>query len=94
MPIQMRRYELDPALVEEFLVFFHELTKVRSQFGFRLLSAYLDRTNHEFTWFVEHDQEFADAEAIYNASPERTAFFAGRPKFASALHVSLVEPIA
>ncbi len=93
MPTQMRRYELDPALVDEFLVFFQELTVVRSKFGFRLVSAYLDRANSEFTWVVELDKPFAEVEAIYSASPERAALFAGKPTFARALHVSLVEPI-
>jgi hypothetical protein len=93
MPTQIRRYELDPALITEWLEFFEELTKVRAPFGFRLRSAYLDRANSEFTWIVEHDKPFAEAEAVYNASPERTAFFAGRPKFALVLHVSEVETI-
>jgi hypothetical protein len=93
MPTQMRRYELDPALVGEFLAFFDKLTPVRAGFGFRLISAYLDRTNSEFTWIVEHDKPFAEAEAVYTASPERAALFAGQPKFASALHVSEVDVI-
>jgi hypothetical protein len=90
--MQMRRYELDPALVDEWLEFFERLTPLRSTFGFRLVSAYLDRTNHEFTWIVEHDEPFVDAEARYNASPERAAFFAGQPEYAPIRHVSLVEP--
>jgi hypothetical protein len=93
MPTQLRRYELDPTLVDEWLAFFAELTVVRSAFGFRLLSAYLDRTNNEFTWIVEHDKPFTEAEPIYSASPERAALFADKPAFALALHVSLVEPI-
>jgi hypothetical protein len=93
MPTQIRRYELDPTFIEEWLAFFDELTKVRAEFGFRLRSAYLDRANYEFTWIVEHDQPFAEAEAVYTASPERAALFAGKPRFALALHVSKVEPI-
>ena len=91
MPLQIRRYELDPAHVEEWLEFFKELTPVRASFGFRLVSAYLDRTTSEFTWIVQHDKPFAEAEGVYTASPERAAVFAGRPKFALAMHVSLVE---
>jgi hypothetical protein len=93
MPTQMRRYELDPALVEEWLVFFDKLTPVRATFGFRLRAAYLDRANSEFTWIVEHDKPFAEAEAVYTTSPEREALFAGQPRFALALHVSEVNQI-
>jgi hypothetical protein len=93
MPTQLRRYELDPTLIDEWLAFFDKLTPVRATFGFRLIAAYLDRTNSEFTWIVEHDQPFADAEAIYTASPERAALFSGEPKFALALHVSEVDQI-
>lgn len=93
MPTQMRRYELDPAHVEQWLSFFQELTVVRSKFGFRLLSAYFDRTNNEFTWIVQHDQPFGEVEPAYTASAERAALFAGRPAFARALHVSEVEEI-
>jgi hypothetical protein len=93
MPTQMRRYELDPTLIEQWLVFFDKLTPVRAGFGFRLLGAYLNRANSEFTWIVEHDKPFAEAEAVYTASPERAALFSGEPKFALALHVSEVEPV-
>jgi hypothetical protein len=93
MPIQFRRYELDPALVDEFLEFFAELTPLRATFGFRLLSAYLDRTKNEFIWVVEHDEAFVKAEATYSASPERTAFFAGRPAYAKALHISSPDTV-
>jgi hypothetical protein len=93
MPTQLRRYELDPALVDEWLAFFPELTRVRATFGFRLLGAYHDRAGHEFTWIVEHDRTIADVEAEYYASPERAALFAGRPEYALAMHVTAVEPI-
>jgi hypothetical protein len=93
MPTQMRRYELDPARVEEWLAFFAELTPVRAAFGFRLVSAYLDRANNEFTWIVEHDQPFAEVEPNYSASPERAALFAGRPAYALKLHVTDVERV-
>jgi hypothetical protein len=93
MPTQMRRYELDPTLIEEWLAFFAELTPVRATFGFRLVHAYLDRENSEFTWIVEHDLPFAEAEAVYTASPERAAIFADRPRFATKLHVSEVDVV-
>ncbi len=93
MPLQLRRYELEPTLVDEWLAFFNELTPVRAGFGFRLVSAYLDRANAEFTWIVEHDKPFAEAEAVYHSSPERAALFDGRPKFARAMHVSDVESV-
>lgn len=89
----MRRYELDPSLVEEWLVFFDKLTPVRAAFGFRLRAAYLDRAKSEFTWIVEHDKPFVEAEAVYTTSPERDALFAGQPRFALALHVSEVDQI-
>ena len=93
MPLQLRRYELDPAHVDQWLSFFEKLIPVRATFGFRLISAYLDRLNNEFTWIVEHDRPFAEAEAVYNASAERAALFAGQPRFALLLHVSDVTAV-
>jgi hypothetical protein len=94
MPTQIRRYDIDPALVDEWLLFFDDLTRLRATFGFRLVSAYLDRANSEFTWVVEHDEPFTAVEARYNASGERSAFFADRPRFVRAMHVSEVDTIA
>ncbi len=94
MPIQMRRYELDPAHVEAWLPFFQKLTQLRAKFGYRLLSAYHDRPNNEFTWIVEHDKAFAEIDPVYGSSPERTALFAGKPAFALVLHVSEVETVS
>ena len=93
MPLQMRRYELDPNRVDEWLEFFAELTVVRATFGFRLVSAYLDRQASEFTWIVEHDRPFAEVEPEYVSSPQRAALFADKPSFTTAMHVSEVEAI-
>lgn len=91
--IQLRRYELVPELMDQFLEWYPSVLPVRQQYGFRVLFAFLDRAGCEFTWAVAHDGDFTAVEQVYMASPERAAVFAGQPVYTVAMHLSRVEAI-
>jgi antibiotic biosynthesis monooxygenase (ABM) superfamily enzyme len=96
MARQMRRYELVPEHQEGFLKWWEQIPAGRAKFGFKVLSAHVDRVGHEFTWVVEHDGDeaaFKAAETAWMTSPERTALFEGQPKHTVQIHVSMVDHI-
>jgi quinol monooxygenase YgiN len=77
---QLRRYEIEDGQMEAFLVYWHKLIiEQRQKFGFRVVFAYVDDTNNDLVWAVEHDGDFAAAEAEYMSSPERAATLAEAP---------------
>lgn len=73
--VQLRRYTLAPGKADEFLARWEaHIPALRSQFGFAIKFAYLDRENGVFVWAVAHagDREaFLAAEKAYYDSPER-----------------------
>jgi antibiotic biosynthesis monooxygenase (ABM) superfamily enzyme len=96
MARQMRRYELVPEQQDHFLEWFKQIPTGRAKFGFRVLSAHVDREAHEFTWIVDHDGDvaaFKAAEEAWMTSPERAAMFEGQPKHTVQIHVSMVDQI-
>ena len=92
--VQLRRYELYPELVEQFLEWFDRVLEVRDLFGFRVVFAYLNRESSEFTWAVSHDGDFDEVEAAYLASPERADLSQGIPTWFSAAHIAKVAVIS
>ena len=96
MTVQLRRYELEPGRMADFLAWFPELVPARAQYGFRLLFAYVDDANDTFTWAVEHDgdeAEFTDVEATYNASPERAKVFETFPACITGMQIGFVRSV-
>jgi hypothetical protein len=94
MTVQLRRYELHPELVEQFLAWFEKVVVVRQQFDFKVIFALINRETGEFTWAVSHDGDFDAAEARYLASPERKTLSDGAPvAWYTAAHVAKVEAI-
>jgi len=94
--VQLRRYDVEPGRMADFLAWFPGLAPVRAQFGFRVLFAYVDDVNDTFTWAVEHDgdeAEFREVEARYNASPERAAVFETFPACIPAMQIGFVRPV-
>jgi hypothetical protein len=94
--VQLRRYQVEPGRMADFLAWFPGLTPVRAQYGFRLLFAYADEANDTFTWAVEHDGDeatFREAEATYNASPERAKVFETFPKCISDMQIGFVRNV-
>jgi hypothetical protein len=94
--VQLRRYEIEPGRMADFLAWFPSLLPVRTQFGFRLLSAYADEANGTFTWAVGADGDeaaFGEAEAAYNASPERARVFETFPACISGKEIGFVRDV-
>lgn len=77
---QLRRYDIEDGQMDAFLVYWHKLIEQRQKFGFRVVFAYIDDTNNDLVWAVEHDGDFAAAEAEYVVSPERAAALIGAPQ--------------
>ena len=69
---QLRRYEIEDGQMEAFLPYWRKLNEQRQKFGFRVVFAYVDETNNEVVWAVEHDGDFeaADGSCAIPASPQ------------------------
>jgi len=94
--VQLRRYDIEPGRMTDYLAWFPSTFPVREKFGFRLLFAYADDAADTFTWAVEHDgdeAEFREVEAAYTASPERAAAFETYPKCVTNQQVGLVRSV-
>ncbi len=94
--VQLRRYQVEPGRMADFLAWFPALRPVREQYGFRLLFAYADEVNDTFTWAVEHDGDedaFRAREATYNASPERARVFETFPRCIPHQEVGFVRDV-
>jgi hypothetical protein len=94
--VQLRRYDVEPGRMADFLAWFPGLAPVRAQYGFRLLFAYADEEHDTFTWAVERDgdeAEFREVEATYNASPERAAVFETFPGCIAGMQIGFVRSV-
>jgi hypothetical protein len=94
--VQLRRYDVEPGRMGDFLAWFPALAPVRARYGFRLLFAYADDEHDTFTWAVEHDgdeAEFGEVEAAYNASPERAAVFETYPHCVTTMQIGFVRSV-
>ncbi len=91
--VQLRRYELYPEVVDQFLAWFDDVLAVRAEFGFKVEFAYLNRESSEFTWAVSHEADFDAVEADYLASPGRANLSQGIPSWFSAAHIAKVDVI-
>lgn len=92
MATQLRRYEVDPDRLDDFVAWFPKIVEVRKRYGFTVDFAYADRENSQFIWSVSHPGDFEAALADYEQSPERAAAFEGFVSPVTKLHVSMVEP--
>ena len=95
--VQLRRYELVPGVLDEFVAWFHEkIVPTRSSEGFTVEFAYADREVEQFVWAVSvpgDAEAFRALEQSYLASEGRAAAFAGQPTRVAASHVRLVETV-
>jgi hypothetical protein len=93
--VQLRRYNLKPHLVEEFLEWWPaRLVPARLPFGFTVESAYLNRETSEFTWAVSAEgsvEEFRRLEQAWMESPERAAVFEGIDGWNDSTVIAFVE---
>ena len=82
--VQLRRYEIKPGAMPEFLEAMRPLFAVREQYGFGVAFALVDEENNEFVWA-------ATAEAEYYASPERAALPVHPGTFIDEMHICMVR---
>ena len=96
--IQLRRYELTPELVDDFIAWWTaRLAPCRREAGFRIEFAYLNPEISEFTWAVStpgDETRFLEIEAEYMQSPARAEVFDGTPKRIDKHHIRFVDWIA
>ena len=94
---QLRRYELNPELADDFLVWVeNDVMPIRKQFGFKAEWMYLNSHKTELTWlasFQGSEDAFFEAEAKYSNSPERTKAAASMPAALLKAHVGLVSKV-
>ncbi len=89
--VQLRRYEIKPGAMEAFLVVMRTALVVREQYGFGVAFALVDEENNEFVWAATHDGDFAAAEAVYYASPERAALPTQPAEYIDVVHAGMVR---
>jgi L-ascorbate metabolism protein UlaG (beta-lactamase superfamily) len=89
--VQLRRYEIKPGEMEQFLEAVRAAFVVREHYGFQAAFALIDEERNEFTWAVAHDGDFAAVEAEYYASPERAALPANPADHIAVMHLGMVQ---
>ena len=57
--VQLRRYEIKPGEMDDFVAAWRGVVPVREQYGFAVAFAVIDREQNEFVWAVTHDGDFA-----------------------------------
>jgi antibiotic biosynthesis monooxygenase (ABM) superfamily enzyme len=90
---QLRRYDIEPGRMDDFLAWWQSILGPRQQYGFRVAFAHADDENSQFVWAVEHDGDFDAAETEYMASPERAEAFDTNPNVVTKHVVSKVRVI-
>lgn len=95
MPVQLRVYEIESGRVRQFAEEWRTLVApLRRRFGFTIRGAWLSEAEDTFGWLVEHDDDFAAADAAYYASAERAAFDPDPARLiAHVLVQTIVEPL-
>jgi hypothetical protein len=89
---QLRRYEINPGEMDDFLVAWRGVVPIREQYGFRVVFAYVNDEADEFIWAIAHDGDFGAAERTYYASPERAAARPSPADFIVTMHLNMVRP--
>ena len=88
---QLRRYEIKPGEMDEFLDAWRGVVAIRESFGFRVELAYVDPEHEEFVWAISHPDDFAAAEADYYASPARAGIAHNPADHIAAMHLAMVH---
>jgi hypothetical protein len=88
---QLRRYEIKPGEMDDFLVAWRGVVPIREQYGFRVVFAYVNDEANEFVWAIAHDGDFAAAAEQYYASPEREAVSPNPVDNIATMHVHMVR---
>jgi len=96
MTTQLRRYEIEPGKLDEFVAWFAKLVPARAHYGLTLDFAYADHENSQFVWSTSFDGDldaFNKVVATYNESPERKAAYGDYKPPVNVLHTSIVEVV-
>jgi hypothetical protein len=74
MARQLRMYTVKAGEMDEFVSEWGEhILPLRLQSGFRVTGPWVIDETSQFVWILEHDGDFAVADARYYSSPERRA---------------------
>ncbi len=90
---QLRRYEIKPGELGEFVVAWRDLVPIRERHGFSLRFAYASADESEFVWAVHHDGDFEASEKEYYSDPERDVVGSRVSPHIAAMHVSMVTEV-
>jgi len=90
---QLRRYEINPGEMDDFLVAWRGVVAIREQYGFRVVFAYVNEEANEFVWAIAHDGDFDVAAEQYYASPERETVSPNPVDNIATMHVHMVERV-
>jgi hypothetical protein len=96
MTVQLRRYEIEPGRMADFLEWFPTLLPVREHFGFRVLFALAEEEHSTFTWAVSLDGDeaaFREVEERYTASPERARVFETFPDCVAGKEIGFARSV-
>ena len=89
---QLRRYEIKPGAMDDFLGAWRGVVPIRERYGFRVVFAYVNDEANEFVWAIAHDDDFAAADTVYYSSPERAAASPNPADFIATMHLNMVRP--
>ena len=88
---QLRRYEIKPGEMDDFLVAWRGVVVIREKFGFRAVFAYVNEEAIEYIWAIAHDGDFEAAAEQYYASQEREAVNQNQVDYIATMHVHMVR---
>jgi hypothetical protein len=93
--VQIRRYELDPAQVDDFLQWWSAVMRpLRLRMGFDVVFAAADRERSEFTWATTAADASTEFDAIasrYEKSAQRHEALASMPPAIRNAHITMCE---
>lgn len=98
MPVtsQLRVYAVRPGQMDAFVDYWRaQIVPARLAHGYRIDGAWRDDAEERFTWVVTWDgpESWAEKEAAYLASPERTTVDPSPDVFLRSVETSLVDAV-
>ena len=94
---QLRRYELEESLAEEFVAWaVNVIYPLREKRGYKVEFSYFDKANSEMIWMASMEcsqAEFEASDTAWLASEERVKAVLTMPQALIKAHVSFVESV-
>lgn len=72
MEYQLRIYDIVPGKLDEFVDLMDNVFRLRSEMGFEVVGAWVDRPANRYVWIVGYDGNLLTATAEYATSPARS----------------------